>query len=60
MGCSVADTRAYYKKSSTNIRVAIGAKVGIRANSSKDAFRFFLMPFLLYKALSIYSKRVSK
>jgi hypothetical protein len=39
MGCSIADTRACCKKSGTNTKVAIGAGVGIRASSSKDAFR---------------------
>jgi hypothetical protein len=41
MGRSVADAKAYYKKDGTSIRVAIGAKVGIRASSGKDAFRLF-------------------
>jgi hypothetical protein len=38
MGRSVADTRACHKKGSTSIRVAIGAKIGIRASSNKDIF----------------------
>jgi hypothetical protein len=39
MGHSVADARAYYKKSGTSTRVAIGIRAGIEASSSKDAFR---------------------
>jgi hypothetical protein len=39
MGRSVADAKTYYKKSGTNTRVTIGTKVGIKASSSKDAFR---------------------
>jgi hypothetical protein len=39
MGHSIADARAYCEKSGTSIRVAISTKVGIRASSSKDAFR---------------------
>jgi hypothetical protein len=39
MGCSIADTKAYYKKGGTNTRVAISTRAGIKANSSKDAFR---------------------
>jgi NAD-dependent SIR2 family protein deacetylase len=39
MGHSIADTGAYYKKSSTSIRVTIGTGAGIRANSNKNAFR---------------------
>jgi hypothetical protein len=60
MGRSVADARAYYKKSSTSTRVAISTKAGIKVSSSKDIFRLFLMPLLLYRALSIYSGGVSK
>ena len=41
MGRSIADTRAYCKKSGTSIRVAIGTKAGIKASSSKDIFRLF-------------------
>jgi hypothetical protein len=39
MGRSVADTKACHKKGSTSIRVAIGTRAGIRANSNKDTFR---------------------
>jgi hypothetical protein len=39
MGYSIADAKAYYKKSSISIRVAIGTKVGIRASFNKDVFR---------------------
>jgi hypothetical protein len=60
MGCSVADTRAYRKKGGTSTRVAISTKAGIKASSSKDAFRLSLIPFSLYRALSIYSRGVSK
>jgi hypothetical protein len=60
MGHSVANTRACYEKNSTNTRVAIGAEADIRVNSSKDAFRLSLMPFLLCGALSIYSRGVNK
>ena len=60
MGYSIADTRAYYKKGGTNTRVAISIKAGIKANFNKDVFRLSLIPFLLYGALSIYSKGVSK
>ena len=38
---SVAGTRAYCKKGSTNTRVGISTKVGIRANSNKDIFGLF-------------------
>jgi hypothetical protein len=38
MGCSVADTKTYYKKSGTSTRVAISTKVGIGANFNKDTF----------------------
>jgi hypothetical protein len=38
MGRNIASTRAYRKKSSTSTRVAISTKVGIKTNSSKDAF----------------------
>jgi hypothetical protein len=60
MGRSIADTRAYCKKNSTSTRVAIGAGVGIRASSGKDAFRLSLMPFLLCGALFIYNGGVSE
>jgi hypothetical protein len=60
MGYSVANARAYYKKNSTNTRVAIGAKIGIGVSSNKDAFRLSLIPLLLYRALSIYSGGVNK
>jgi hypothetical protein len=60
MGCSVANAKAYYKKSGISIRVAISTKVGIRASFNKNTFRLFLMPLLLYRALSIYSRGVSK
>jgi hypothetical protein len=60
MGCSVADTRAYCEKGGTNTRVAIGAKAGIKASFNKDVFRLSLMPLSLYRALSIYSRGVSK
>jgi hypothetical protein len=52
MGCSIADAKTYYKKGSASIKVAIGAKVGIKASSSKDVFRLSLIPLLLYGALS--------
>jgi hypothetical protein len=39
MGHSVADAKTCREKGGTSIRVAIGAKAGIGANSSKDAFR---------------------
>ena len=38
MGRSVANTGACYKKGGTSTRVAIGAKAGIRTNSSKNTF----------------------
>jgi hypothetical protein len=41
MGCSVANAGACYEKGGTNTKVAIGAGVGIKASSSKDAFRLF-------------------
>ena len=44
-----------------NDRVGIGGKVGIRASSSKDVFRLFRVPLLLYRALSIiYSGEVNR
>jgi hypothetical protein len=60
IGRSIADTKAYHKKSGTSIRVAIGARADIRANFNKDTFRLSSMPLLLYRALSIYSKEVNK
>jgi hypothetical protein len=48
------------KKGGTSIKVTIGARVGIRASSSKDAFRLSLIPLLLYGALSVYSKGVNE
>ena len=41
MECSIANTKAYYKKGGTNTRVGISTKIGIRASSSKDIFRLF-------------------
>ena len=41
MECRVASTKACCEKGSTNTRVGIGARVGIRASSSKDIFRLF-------------------
>ena len=38
---SVARTRTYYKKSSTNTKVGISTRVDIRASSGKDIFRLF-------------------
>ena len=35
------------------VEVGIGGRVGIGASSSKDVFRLFSMPLLLYRALSI-------
>jgi hypothetical protein len=60
MGCSIVNTRAYYKKGGINTKVAIGARVGIRVSSNKDIFRLFLMPLSLYRALSVYSGGVNK
>ena len=61
IGSNIAVVRACHKKSGISARVGIGSKVGIGVSSSKDIFRPFRVPFLLYKALSIvYSKGVSK
>ena len=38
MECSVANAGACRKKGSTDTRVGIGTRVGIRASSSKDIF----------------------
>jgi hypothetical protein len=35
------------------VGVGIGGRVGIGASSSKDVFRLFSIPLLLYRALSI-------
>jgi len=49
------------KKGSINSRVGISGKVGIGVSSSKDAFRLFRVPLLLYRALSVvYSGGVGK
>jgi len=43
------------------VGVGISGRVGIGASSSKDVFRLFSVPLLLYRALSIvYSGGVSK
>jgi len=43
------------------VGVGISGRVGIGASSSKDVFRLFSMPLLLYRALSIvYSGGVGK
>ena len=39
MEYSIANTGACCKKGSTNTKVGISAKVGIKANSSKDIFK---------------------
>ena len=42
-------------------RVYISSRVGIGASSSKDVFRLYIVPLLLYRALSIvYSGGVGK
>jgi hypothetical protein len=41
MGRNIAGTKAYCEKGSTNTRVAISAKVGIKTSFSKDVFRLF-------------------
>ena len=42
-------------------RVYIGGRVGIGASSSKDVFGLYVVPLLLYRALSIvYSGEVGK
>jgi len=52
---------AYCKEGSISSRVGINSKVNIRASSSKDVFRLFRVPLLLYRALSIvYSGGVGK
>ena len=38
MECSVANTRACREKGSTDTRVGINTRVGIRASSNKDIF----------------------
>jgi hypothetical protein len=60
MGRSIANAGAYCKKSGTNIKVAISTRANIRASSGKNAFRLALMPFLLCRALSVYSRGVNK
>ena len=43
------------------VGVGIGGRVGIGASSSKDIFRLFSVPLLLYRALSIvYSREVGE
>ena len=52
MGRSIAVVR---------VGVGIGGRVGIGASSSKDVFRPYIVPLLLYGALSIvYSGGVGK
>ena len=41
MECSIVNTKACRKKGSTDTRVGIGTKVGIRASSNKDIFGLF-------------------
>ena len=52
---NIAIVGAYYKKG------GISSRVGIGASPSKDVFRLFKVPLLLYRALSIvYSEEVGK
>jgi hypothetical protein len=60
MGYSIANAKACCEKGGTNTKIAIGTRVGIKASSSKDTFRLSLIPLLLYRALSVYSKGVNK
>ena len=66
-GSNIAIVGAYYKKGGISSRVGIkgrvviGGRVGIGASPSKDVFRLFKVPLLLYRALSIvYSEEVGK
>jgi len=53
MGSNVAVVRACREKGGVSARVGISGRVGIGASSSKDLFRLFKVPLLLYGALSI-------
>ena len=58
-GSNIAVIGAYREKGgigsriSTGGRVYISSKIGIGASSSKDVFRLYRVPPLLYRALSI-------
>ena len=67
MGSGMVVVGACHKKSGissrvgSSCRVYIGGKVGIEASSNKDVFRLYIVPLLLYGALSVvYSRGVGK
>ena len=61
MGSNIAVVGACYKKGGISARVGISSRVGIGASFGKDIFRLYIVPLLLYGALSIvYSGEVGK
>ena len=60
MEYSVVGVGACREKGGIDTRVGIGVRVDIGASFSKDIFRLFWMPLLLYRALFIYSGGVGK